>query len=583
MIKRHLPLLLIVFACALLLIPQAKVYSQKSAKTNSGYVARQILIKLKTDAQLSSYIPQSTTEAAQVPQSIDGQQVARELLPEIGINAEMLGGALQNNLFLVEFNENVSVEEAIQRAQSDPRVAYAEPDKLIEPSVIPNDSRFGEMWSLLNNDIFGKAGADISATRAWDLTTGSNDVVVAITDTGVDIGHQDLAANIWVNPNEIAGNGIDDDSNGFIDDVNGWNFKDDNKTVFNSIDGDFHGTFVSGVVGAVGNNEIGVTGVAWQVKLMPLKFISEGSGSISGAIKAINYAVAQKKKGINIRAINASWGPGRSDCADSFSASLKDAIVAAGNQNILFVSSAGNGVCGTSSGDNMDTAPEYPAAWSGELSNAISVAAVDKTDAVPFWSNYGHQNVGVAAPGVSVLSTVPRGYVGLPDVASYVPDSGTSFAAPYVTGIAALLAVREPSLTATQIKQRIISTVEPLLPLASKVAGSGRVNAYNALTNQVAPIAPLAVNSIQVSKKFADIDGLGFVQGAMVVEINGVPFGNTKYDGTYTMANGSFTRIFVKAPKPDMRAAFPVGVPVNVTVFNKNTGVRSPVFTFTQR
>jgi subtilisin family serine protease len=583
MIKRHLSLLLIVSACALLLVPQAKVYSQKSTKTNKGYVANQILVKLKADVQLLSYSPQSATEIEQIPQIIDGQQVAKEILPEGGTNAEILGSALQNNLFLVELDDTVSVEEAIQRAQSDPRVAYAEPNRLIEPSALPNDSRFGEMWSLLNNDIFGKTGADIGATRAWDLTTGSNNIVVAITDTGVDIGHQDLADNIWKNVNEIAGNGIDDDNNGFIDDVNGWNFQDNNNTVFNSISGDFHGTFTSGIVGAVGNNEIGITGVAWQVKLMPLKFISDGSGTISGAIKAINYAVAQKKKGVNVRAINASWGPGRSDCADSFSASLKDAIIAAGNENILFVSSAGNGICGNSNGDDLDIAPEYPAAWSGELSNAISVAAVDKTDAVPFWSNRGHLNVGVAAPGVSVLSTVPRGYVGLPDVASYVPDSGTSFAAPYVTGIAALLAVREPSLTAAQIKQRIISTAEPLLPLASKVAASGRANAYNALTNQVAAIAPLGINSIQVSKKFADIDGLGFIQGAMVVEINGVPFGNTKYDGGYTMANGSLTRIFVKAPKPDMRAAFPVGVAVNVTVFNKNTGARSPVFVFTQR
>lgn len=584
MIKRHLSLLLIVCACALLLVPQAKVYSQKSAKTNSGYAANRILVKFKTDAQLSSYSPQVATETEQSLQSIDGPQLAREILPQGGANAEMLGSALQNNLFLINLDDNLSVEEAIQKVQSDPRVAYAEPDRLIEPSeTVPNDPRFGDMWSLLNNDVFGKTGADVGATRAWDLTTGSDSVIVGITDTGVDIEHEDLAANIWKNPNEIAGNGIDDDNNGFIDDVNGWNFQGDNNIVFNSPSGDYHGTFTSGIVGAVGNNGIGVTGMAWNIKLMPLKFISDGTGSISGAIKAINYAVAQKKKGVNIRVINASWGPGRSDCADSFSASLKDAIIAAGKQNILFVSSAGNGVCGTTNGDDMDVAPEYPAAWSGELSNAISVAAVDKTDAVPYWSNFGHLNVGVAAPGVSVLSTVPRGYFGTPGVASYIPDSGTSFAAPYVTGIAALLAVHEPSLTAAQIKQRIISTAEPLLPLASKVSASGRANAYNALTNHVASVAAIGINGIQVSKKFADIDGLGFVQGAMVVEINGVPFGTTKYDGAYAMANGSYSRIFVKAPKPDVRAAFPVGVPVNVTVYNKNTGVRSPVFTYTQR
>src|SRR5204863_6882321 len=137
------------------------------------------------------------------------------------------------NLFLINLNDTLSVEEAIQQAQSDPRVAYAEPDRLLEPSeTLPNDPRFGEMWSLLNNDVFGKIGADVGATRAWDLTTGSDSVVVAITDTGVDIAHPDLAANIWANPNEIAGNGIDDDNNGLIDDVNGWNFQDNNNTVF---------------------------------------------------------------------------------------------------------------------------------------------------------------------------------------------------------------------------------------------------------------------------------------------------------------------------------------------------------------
>jgi subtilisin family serine protease len=574
MIKRHLSLLLALCVCAVLLVPQAKVYSQKGRQPEDNFVARQILVKFKADAHLS---PDRS-------QSLNQNQLAQELLQEGGTKAEALAGDLQNDLFLLTLDDNLSVEEAIQRAQSDPRVAYAEPDRLIVPSAVPNDSLFTSMWSLLNNDVFGKTGADIGATLAWDLTTGSDTVVVAITDTGVDIGHQDLTANIWTNPNETAGNGVDDDGNGLIDDINGWNFKDDNPTLFNSISGDFHGTFTTGIIGAVGNNGIGVTGVAWQVKLMPLKFISEGSGTISGAIKAINYAVAQKKKGINVRAINASWGPGRGDCGDSFSAALKDAIIAAGNANILFVSSAGNGVCGSNgAGDDLDIAPEYPAAWSGELSNAISVAAVDKTDAVPFWSNRGHLNVGVAAPGVSVYSTVPRGYVGLPDVASYVPDSGTSFAAPYVTGIAALLAAREPALSAAQIKQRILSTAEPLLPLASKVSSSGRANAYNALINRVASTPALGLTSVQVSKKFVDLDGLGFVQGAMVVEVNGVPLGNTKYDGTYTLANGSFTRIFVKAPKPDIRAAFPVGVPVNVTVSNRNTGERSNVVVVTKQ
>jgi subtilisin family serine protease len=577
MFKKHISLFIAVATCAILLIPQSKVYSKKqNAPFGQGYVANQILVKIKARSQAETDNPGLPNQ----PQT----ELAREVVPQGGVSAAALAGDLQEGLFLVELDGNTSVEEAIQQAFKDPRVEYAEPNRLIEPAdTMPNDERFNEMWSLFNNGSTGKAGADIAAPRAWDLTQGSENLVVAITDTGVDSGHQDLAANIWTNPNEIANNGVDDDNNGLVDDINGWNFKDDNKNVFDINGSDYHGTFVSGIVGATGNNGIGITGVAWRVKLMPLKFISNGSGDTAGAIRAINYAVAQKKKGINVRVINASWGPSASECSNSFTQSLKDAIAAAGNQDILFVCSAGNGICGPSRsiGDDLDVAPEYPAAWGGELNNVLSVAAVDRNDGAPIWSNFGRTSVGVAAPGVLVLSTGPRNFEGSPGI--YVTDNGTSFAAPYVTGIAALLAAREPNLTAAQLKQRIISTAEPILPLASKVTSSGRANAYNALANRTAATPALGITKVVVTKKFIDIDGLGIVEGQMAVEVNGMIVSQGKYDPAYALGNGTLSHVYAKLPKPDIKALFPAGVPVNVTVVNRTTGERSNVLSVTRQ
>ncbi|MBI3649691.1 MAG: S8 family serine peptidase [Acidobacteria bacterium] len=577
MFKKHLSLFLALASCALLVLPRSQaVASKRQTGGNPAYVRNQILVKLKAKFQPE----RDNVGLPNEPQN----QLARELVPRGGRRAEALADDLQQPLYVIELDDYTSVETAIDAALQDPRVEYAEPDRLLEPAeTVPNDERFADMWSLYNNGAGGKVGADIAATRAWDLTTGSDDVVVAITDTGVDIGHQDLTANIWTNPNEIAGNGLDDDNNGLIDDVNGWNFKDDTNAVFDLNGNDYHGTFVSGIVGAVGNNGIGITGVAWHVKLMPLKFISGGSGTTSGAIKAINYAVAQKRKGVNVRVINASWGPSAIECSNSFSQSLKDAITAAGNREILFVCSAGNGICGASRslGDDLDVAPEYPAAWGGELTNVLSVAAIDRNDGVPEWSNFGRTSVGVAAPGVQVLSTAPRTFAG--STGFYTMDEGTSFAAPYVTGIAALLAAREPSLTAAQIKQRIIATAEPILPLASKVTSAGRANAYNALANRTAALPALGITKVVVTKKFIDIDGLGFVQGAMDVEVNGTTVASARYDSAYALGNGSFTHVFAKLPKADIKALFPVGTAVRVTVINRNTGERSNALSVTKQ
>ena len=570
--KKYGLLVVTLAICAFASLPQMNVYSQKLAAADSAFERNQIIVKLKSFAR-----------PAVETQRQDGRgraQLAGELLAEHGRRAEAIetfDRQVETSAYVVEFGDDLTVEEAILRARQDPRVEYAEPNYKIEVAeTMPNDSRFNEMWPLRN---FDKFGADIQATFAWDLTTGNSNVVVAITDQGIDIGHPDLAANIWINAAEVPNNGVDDDNNGLIDDVNGWNFSDDNKDVTPANLSQYHGSFVAGIVGAVGNNGTGVTGVAWQVKLMPLKFIGGATSNIAGAVRAINYAVAHKRRGVNLRVINASWGPGRVDCTTSFSQSLKDAITAAGNRGILFVSSAGNGICGNNSaGDDLDQLPEYPAAWSGEIPTMMSVAAVDRQDNLASFSNFGPNSVAVAAPGVEILSTVPRGYVGLPAEASYVGGSsfsGTSFAAPHVTGIAALIAAYDPALTPAQIKTRIIETAEPIPALTGKVRAAGRANAYNALRNIPGSLPPLGFTEVVFTKKIIYLKGAGLLGGAMGVEINGQPAsGKVRYDDAFKLANGSYTELNVKMGKAAIQESFPLNTAVSVTLINQATNER---------
>ncbi len=225
-------------------------------------------------------------------------------------------------------------------------VALAEPDFVIGPSLTPSDSRFGSLWGMNNTgQTSGKADADMDLPEAWDTNapTGGTTVVVGVIDTGIDYNHPDLAANIWVNTSETAGNGIDDDNNGFVDDSRGWDFANDDN---NPMDDHFHGTHVAGTIGEVGNNSAGVAGVAWNVKLMPLKFLGTSGGFTSDVIEAVDYATAN-----GARLTNNSWGGG------GYSASLQNAINRAQAAGVLFVVAAAN------SGQNIDTSPEYPAAY----------------------------------------------------------------------------------------------------------------------------------------------------------------------------------------------------------------------------
>jgi len=444
----------------------------KDIVTGQEYVADQVIVRFKsqkTDA------PSISNAKIEMVHAKVGAKVKKDF------SSEGLSG-----LQLVQLANGTDVQSAIKEYQLNPDVLYAEPDYVItippdqtgaiiqdaKPLQIlattPNDSFFSELWGLHNtgqtvNEVTGTSGADINATTAWDITTGSNNVIVAVVDTGVLYTHNDLSANIWTNPGEIPGNGIDDDHNGYIDDVHGWNFITNTS---DPLDDNGHGTHVSGTIGAVGNNGIGVAGVNWQVKIMVLKaFDASGSGDTFNAVSAILYANAN---GASV--ISNSWsGP-------DFSQALKDAIDAS---PAVVICAAGN----DGLNNDVTTSNKYPASFTS--SNIISVAATDQNDQLASFSNYGPVSVDLAAPGVNILSVNITGAYGFMD--------GTSMATPHVSGVAALVKSVNQTLTAIQIKNIILSTVDAKGSLSGNVSTGGRLDAYKAIA--ATPIAPLTTTS----------------------------------------------------------------------------------------
>ncbi|MDD4835067.1 MAG: S8 family serine peptidase [Lutispora sp.] len=380
----------------------------------------------------------------------------------------------------------MSVDSAIKSLMRSDLVEYAQPNYIYRPMIVPNDSHFNELWGLNNTGqkIIGQAGAadvDINAPEAWDIIQGIGDIVVAVIDEGVYIDHPDLQSSIWVNTGEIPDNGIDDDGNGYIDDVNGWDFYNNDKTVFDKLDGDTHGTHVTGIIAASADDK-GVLGVAPNVKIMPLKFLGSLGGSTSDAIAAIKYA---KDNGAHI--VNCSWG---GDPGDGEDIALKEAIEASG---LLFAVAAGN------EGNNNDNLPVYPASFDCE--NIIAVAAVDNKGNKPSFSNYGAASVDVVAPGWNILSTMysvggTEAITVTDAVYGYDYLNGTSMAAPHVSGIAALLLSKNPDLASSQIKAAIMSTVKPLGSLNGKTVTGGIADAYGAL-KAIAPAKPSNLSSVK--------------------------------------------------------------------------------------
>ncbi|KPZ66672.1 Thermophilic serine proteinase precursor [Pseudoalteromonas sp. P1-16-1b] len=352
----------------------------------------------------------------------------------------------------------MSAKEAIERLKSHQAIEYVEPDYRVSIAATPNDPRFEDLWGLNNEgQTGGTADADIDAPEAWSISTGSRDVVVGVIDTGVDYSHPDLAANVWVNSGEIAGDGIDNDGNGYVDDVHGINAITD---AGDPMDDEGHGTHVSGTIGASGNNGVGIVGVNHDVSIAGCKFLAaDGTGSTSGAIKCIDYMVGLKNSGVNLRVLNNSWGGG------GYSQALADAITASEEADILFVAAAGNDAV-----DN-DVNPHYPSNY--ENDNVLSIASTDSRDNMSGFSQWGLTSVDMGAPGSAILSTIPGG--------GYASYSGTSMATPHVAGAAALVLSVNPDLTTLELKELLMSSGDANAALNGKTVAGTRLNVNQAL------------------------------------------------------------------------------------------------------
>lgn len=378
-----------------------------------------------------------------------------------------------DGLVAVEDLNGEASDQIVRDYASLPEVDYAEPNEIIraEPPADaaararfvstdldggPNDPLLKEQWGLVNTgQREGKSQADISALSAWSKTTGSERVVVAVLDSGVDYTHPDLMNNIWHRPPDMEM--YFDRQLGVVDDYNGFSAV---EGAGDPMDENGHGTHCAGIIGAEGDNNEGIAGVNWKVEIMPLKFMGRGGfGTTKDAIEAINYTVERKHDGVNIRVISASWGSRQKSKA------LEDAIRKAGESDILFVAAAGN------DSEDADRTPHFPANY--QLPNVISVAALDRRDQLASFSNYGAKNVHVAAPGKEILSTWLGG--------QYQEHSGTSMATPFVAGVAALVLSAEPNLSVKELRERIFSTVDKLDTLEGKVSTGGRVNAARAV------------------------------------------------------------------------------------------------------
>jgi subtilisin family serine protease len=365
---------------------------------------------------------------------------------------------LVKNLAVVKVPRGRSVKEAIRAYLAHADVLYAEPNYRVRALNTPNDPRFGSLWGLRNTGQFGGLpGADIGAPAAWNVTTGSQSVVVVVIDTGIDYTHPDLAPNMFRNEPDCDANGTDDDGNGFVDDCFGVNQVNGGP---DPMDDHSHGTHVAGTIGAVGDNAAGVVGVNWRVRLMACKFMdASGSGTIADAIGCMDYVTTMRDRGVDIVATNNSWHGG------GFSLALYDAIDAHRQRGILFVAAAGN-----NASDN-DTTPHFPSGY--DLPNVIAVSATTPRDALAGFSNYGRRTVHLGAPGQQILSTTPGG--------AYETFSGTSMAAPHVAGVAALLAAQDPSRDWRAIKNLILAGGDANGALAATITGR-RLNAHGALT-----------------------------------------------------------------------------------------------------
>jgi thermitase len=398
--------------------------------------------------------------AGTTPEAIN--RITTQLNDEVEDRIESVAG-----LDVIEDEDGSKADDVVAEYRAFPEVEYAEANTQItldhdesgRKHVHANDEQFAQQWGLFNsgqND--GKAGADISAMRAWAVTTGSEDVVVAVLDSGVDYTHPDLVNNIWTR-REIIKAYQDDDltADGPVDDLHGFNVLEDNG---DPMDENGHGTHCAGIIGAEGGNGIGIAGVNWHVKIMPLRFMDgDGTGTTKDAIEAINYVIDRKRAGVNVRIISASWG------STTRSRALEDVIRKAYEEGILFVAAAGN------AGSDNDQMPHYPSGYN--IGNVISVAALDRRDNLTSFSNYGAKSVQVAAPGAEIMSTWLNH--------DFAEKQGTSMATPFVAGVAALMLAQNPKMSVDDLRAKLLKSVDPIPALKGKVSSGGRINAAKAV------------------------------------------------------------------------------------------------------
>jgi subtilisin family serine protease len=436
---------------------------------------------------------------------------------ERSLKATVVEG-IRKDMVLIQKETNDSMEQELERLRASPLVKLAEPNFIYHMVRTPNDTDYGKLWGLNNigeldsDGTRGLRGVDVDTEKAWDITTGSKDVVVAIIDTGVDFKIPDLADNAWTNVAELNGKaGVDDDGNGYVDDIHGYNFSKGNG---DPTDDNGHGSHVAGTIGAKGGDGRGIVGINWDVSIMAVKFLdAAGSGTLANAVKAIDYA---RKNGAKI--LSNSWGGG------GFSQALKEAIELTRGADELFVAAAGN------DGADNDTHQMYPANY--QVDNIVSVAAVDNRGELGYFSNFGSKTVHLAAPGVNIYSTVPSGFETL---------SGTSMATPHVTGVAALVLSTNPRMSYSELKTRLLNSARPLNTLKNRTISGGIVDAYYALNGQAPPQDP------------NDPSAWANTQTYQVSTPH--PY-DAKFSQTYTIKVEGATRLAVRFPKFETEAGY---------------------------
>ena len=439
---------------------------QKALRRSSPVASRPE--RIPDDQESNAHEPDDTEKAEVLVRFRSGttretiDRITAQFHDEVEDRIESVDG-----LDVIEDEDGTSAADVVAQYRALPEVAYVEANSEItldhedagRKHVHADDEMFFRQWGLSNaGDNGGTAGADISAMRAWVLTRGSEQVVVAVLDSGVDYTHTDLVYNIWTRP-EIIKAYHDEDltSAEGIDDVHGFNVVEDDA---DPMDRNGHGTHCAGIIGAEGGNGIGIAGVNWNVRIMPLRFMDgDGAGTTKDAIEAINYVIDRKRAGVNVRIISASWG------STARSRALEDVIRKAFDEGILFVAAAGN-----ASTDN-DQTPHYPSSYN--LGNVVSVAATNRNDQLASFSNYGAKSVHVAAPGEEILSTWLEH--------DFSEKKGTSMATPFVAGVAALILSQNPKMSVADLRAKLLKSVDPLPALKGKVSSGGRINAAKAV------------------------------------------------------------------------------------------------------